>query len=211
VTRTGLTTVLGSDLDDAGLRAVRDIYEDAFPARQRMPFDEIVASARAGERLLLVAVDDGEPVAFGTVLPLSAANTGYVEYFAVRAGDRGAGRGSDLWRELLDRAARERGVDAVVLEVEDPADATDGDDAEERRRRVQFYERLGARILPVPGFRAINLDGSGTEPMHLMWSATRPGVEPPGDAAAVVRALYEEGYEMPPDSPVIADVIASMG
>ncbi len=212
MTGAGVSTVLATDLDARALRDVEDIYVEAFPIRQRMPFAEIVASATAGERLVLVLTDGARPLGFGTVLPLRGLRTGYVEYFAVRSGLRGRGLGSGLWRALLDEAERARDVAAVIFEVEDPADTADAEEAEERRRRIRFYERLGALRLPVRGFHAVNLDDTGTEPMYLMWAATGDGGVPPGDdLGRLVRAVYEEGYELPADSPVIADAIASIG
>jgi ribosomal protein S18 acetylase RimI-like enzyme len=205
------SVVLAADLDAGALRGVEEIYDASFPVRQRMPFADIVASAAAGERLVVVLTEDGRPIGFGTVLPLRGLRTGYVEYVAVRDGWRDRGLGSTLWRELLDRAYRERGLAAVVFEVEDPAEA-DGAEAEERRRRIRFYERLGAVRLPVRGFLAVNLDDTGTEPMHLMWASAVPGAEPPrDDVGRLVRAVYVDGYELPVDSPLIAAAVASIG
>lgn len=67
-----------------------------------------------------------------------------VTLLAVFAENRGGGRGSALLSLLR---AQYEGKRAIVLEVEDPKDATDAADLNTRERRIAFYERNGYRFL----------------------------------------------------------------
>ncbi|HSV66498.1 MAG TPA: GNAT family N-acetyltransferase [Mycobacteriales bacterium] len=194
-----------ADLGEQQLGAVRAIYDEAFPARQRVPFTELVDGARDGAEITVVGLDDGRPVAFSALSRLPSAGWTFLEYLAVDRTRRGHGLGSKLWVESLRRLAAGGEPDRVVLEVEDPAEEPAGSEEHSARtRRIAFYTRLGTHLLPVAGYLAPNVDGTGTEPMLLL-AAVPPGAPEPGPAElrTLVRALYSDSYRLDPGHPLV--------
>lgn len=202
-----LTMAWLKDLPDAGRDRVRAIYEEAFPARQREPFAELAAASTDGEPCALAGIQDGQPVGLASFSSLHSIGWRFLEYFAVDAGRRGAGLGRALWKAA---AAAVRGGDddprPVVFEVEDPAEPGIGAaERAARERRIRFWGHVGARPLPVEGYVVPNIDGSGVEPMLLMWVPPSPADADPDGAAllALVLALYRHGYGLDDDDPLV--------
>lgn len=119
--------------------ALLKIYEEAFPAIERDPFDEIFSPD--GRTHVRVAHLEGRLVGFAELFELPNANL-FLRYLAVAEQYRSGGVG----RALLDSIADEfAGATArIVFEVEDPPTAPDPRLAV---RRIRFYERWGAHEL----------------------------------------------------------------
>lgn len=194
------------DLPPDAQERVRAIYEEAFPARQRVAFVEILDAARSGVEIALVGLEDGRPIGHAFLSRLEPAGHLFVEYFAISSALRGGGRGGALWTALRDELARcEPGL-PIVLEVEDPGEpGIDAAEAEQRTRRVRFWEKAGARLLAVEDYVIPDVGGDGSEPMRLMWVAAAPGDDPPRDGRllGLILALYESGYELAPDDALV--------
>jgi hypothetical protein len=184
------------DLPAETCEGVRSIYEEAFPPRQRVPFEELVDDARSGDELALIGLEEGRPIGIAFLSRLDAVGHLFLEYYAVARDLRGGGRGQALWWAVHDELGREA-PRPVVLEVEDPAEPEiEPEEAAARKRRVRFWERVGAIDLQIDGYVIPDVAGDGTEPMRLMWMAARPGDSPPHDGGLLdlVLALYESGY-----------------
>ncbi|WP_035741214.1 GNAT family N-acetyltransferase [Parafrankia elaeagni] len=194
-----------SDLDPSQVSSVERIYLEAFPAGERMPFEEILRDAAEGVRVAYVALDEGTALGFASAYVLQSVQTFFLEYLAIDEMHRGGGFGGELWYHLRTDAQHRQDVTAIVLEVEDPDEPDiDPGTAVTRRRRICFYENRGARRLPITDFRVPLLQGDGEKPMLLMWApATRPDPPTGDELTDLVRALYEEGYDLPPDHPLV--------
>jgi GNAT superfamily N-acetyltransferase len=185
---------------------VREIYEEAFPLRQRVPFAELLQAAADGDEIALVALEDGRPAGLAFLSGLEAAGCLFLEYFAVARDLRGGGRGQALWRAVAAELAGPEGRPPVVLEVEDPAEPQIDDvEAAHRARRVRFWQRVGATTLAVDGYVVPNVGTTGTEPLCLMWIAARAGdPQPDGQRLLeLVLALYDTGYGLASDDPLV--------
>jgi GNAT superfamily N-acetyltransferase len=202
------------DLPPDAQARVRGIYEEAFPARQRDPFEQIVAAARSGDEIALVGLEAGQPVGLAFLSRLDAVGHLFVEYFAVARELRGGGRGGRLWQALREELARcEPGL-PIVLEVEDPGeDGIDAGEADQRARRVRFWERAGARLLAVEGYVIPDVGGDGIEPMRLMWVPGDGDGEVPRDERllALILALYEAGYGLGPEDALVRRAVERWG
>lgn len=187
-------------------RAVRAIYEEAFPPQQRAPFDELIAGARKGDRFFVVVTGTADPVGFAALSQLKSIECVFVEYFAVARHRRGRGIGAGLWEEMLRTLEERHEPLRLVLEVEDPDEpGIAAEKVEVRRRRIRFWERCGARLLADHGYTMPDL-GGGTEPLRLMWAdPTMPtAARPTGEELfQLIRALYVEGYGLPEDHPLV--------
>ncbi|GEM_PF-7238 len=207
-----------SALGDAQRERVHAIYLDAFPAQQRLPFDELVRTAGSGDRLFLVALDPAGPVGFATLSRLTTVASTLLEYLAVERTRRGTGVGTSLWRQLPPALAAWGAPLRLVLEVEDPDEpGIAPTEAEHRQRRMRFYAHHGVTVLPCAEYVMPTVDG-GAEPMRLMYldgttaQQRQPDGLPDGEALRqLVLALYTEGYDLPDDHPFVQRVRASSG
>jgi GNAT superfamily N-acetyltransferase len=203
------------DLEDWQRDAVRSIFEEAFPIWEREPFDDLVGRVAAGAATPVVMVDSGQPVALAVTSRLDFVEWSYLEYFAVASDHRGHGVGGHLWRAMVQDLAVRNRLSRVVLEVEDPAGVPEGSpQARQRERRIRFYERQGARLLPARNYVVPRLDGvAGSQPMLLLWAAVADDAEPPGPAELVslLPAVYAAGYGLRADHPFVLAAVRGSG
>jgi GNAT superfamily N-acetyltransferase len=167
-------------LGSAATAAVRRIYEQGFPSRLRAGFATLTRQRQAGE-MSLALVRDGQPRGFAVLRPLGETGWVFLRYFVVDERLRGQGLGGIMWHELA-ALLRADGYTLLVFDVEDPAEPGCGAvQARIRSRRIGFYQRHGAGLLPVHGYRTPH--GSGWAPMLLL---TRPatGRWPAGTASS---------------------------
>jgi GNAT superfamily N-acetyltransferase len=135
-----------AEVGETALEAAREIYEAGFPPAVRAPFRDLV-DARPDERMQLLLDGAGQVLGVALVRDLGETRWTFLRYFVVTARRRGQGIGSRLWSALC-RDLAARGRERLLFDVEDPDDAAaDPHEADERRRRVRFYRRLGADLV----------------------------------------------------------------
>lgn len=151
-----------------------------FRAEELVSRESLLAGLRSGQSRVLVARRPDGVLAGGAVgdlLPRSRVLL--LSYIAVLREGRGAGTGSALMRAAVDVWGAAWQPPLMVMEVEDPryfrADEFLGDPG----ARVRFYERLGARTLPVPFFQPA-LGGDGERVPHLLLMVFGGTAAPPG-------------------------------
>lgn len=167
---------------------LRRLYEAAFPPKERMQFSDLAARVDAGDLLLWLA-PDGTSFAVTRELPTPAADV-LLEYFAVLPDRRSAGIGTAALGWLVERIPA-----PIVLEVEDPAVSSDPDAG----RRITFYERFGARRVPLSeAYSMPNLETGDLLPMRLLdlIPMRRAAAWDAGAVRALVRAVWTESYDI---------------
>jgi len=188
-------------LDPAAMTALRRIYEEGFPPHQRADFAAVTAQRRADE-LALALVGTGQPSGFAMLRPLGSTGWIFLRYFVVDQARRGQGLGGLLWEQLTARL-KDAGFTLLVFDIDDPAEPG-GEPGETglRFRRLRFYQRHGASLLPVTGYRAPHVapETSGESPMLLMTAPLSggPGGPDPGQAGAIVAAVYRFRWQLEP-------------
>lgn len=196
-----------NELDIWQRDAARSIYMEAFPVRQREPFEDLIARETAGEATSVVAVCGREPVGLAVASSLGSVDWSYLEYYAVALNHHGHGIGGWLWRATCQKLLACGLPRRIVLEVEDPAGTPAGTpEWRERERRIRFYERQGMSYLPVSNYAIPRMDGiAGSDPMLLLWAVTTGVAELPNQAEirSVVSALYYMAYDLPADHPLV--------
>jgi GNAT superfamily N-acetyltransferase len=188
------------------IAAVRRIYEEGFPRHQRAAFAELTDRRQDGE-FALALVRGGEPGGFAMLRPLGDTGWVFLRYFVVDQHQRGRGLGGVLWNHLTARL-RADGFTLLVFDLDDPGEP--GHDAEEvsvRTRRIGFYQRHGATLLPVTGYRTPHIDPASSDdagpvwtPMLLMTATLADGQPASGGERAqdIVAAVYRYRWELEP-------------
>lgn len=193
--------VAASTLTSAELAQVERIYLAGFEPHLRAPLDDLLAD-------IALVLMDTEPLGLAVLRPLGDTGWVFLRYFTV--GEKGRGLGEQLWTQLR-TAMTGAGRTRIVYDVEDPAEH--GISAAEesiRRRRIAFYRRLGAVLLPVNGF--LPPQATAACPMLLMAadyvSNTPSALE---DLERITLAVYEHRYGMPATDPVVARTLRLTG
>ncbi|WP_436531984.1 GNAT family N-acetyltransferase [Actinoplanes sp. HUAS TT8] len=177
------------ELDETALAAAEEIYTEAFPDGLRAPFPSLLDDDT------VVLTVNGRPAGLAVSRPLGPTGWVFLRYFAVA--DRGRGTGSALWRLACARWAA-AGFSKVLLDVEDPAEPDiTHDEHLQRKRRIVFYQRLGARLLPVRDF-APEQPGGDQHGLRLFVADTQP--DPVRD---LVLAVYKYRYGLDEHDPVV--------
>jgi len=151
-----------TSLHDPYLLPWLDLYESAFPPEERVPVSSLLRALLASEQgtprpRKLWALLDAQDVFLG----LAQANWNenyhlvYLGYFAVSPHSHGQGLGSAFFRLLLPHLQGAVGggsPDFLLFDVERPDRLDDPVKSQIARRRIGFYERLGAAVLPGASF-----------------------------------------------------------
>ena len=182
-------------LSPAAMTGLRRIYEEGFPPHERSEFASIT-TARQEDELALAMVGGGQPYGFAMLRPLGGTGWIYLRYLVVDGARRSQGLGGQLWEQLTARF-RDAGYTLLVFDVEDPDEpGCEPDQVEFRRRRIRFYQRNGASLLPVTGYRSPEIvpGTTGWFPMLLM---TAPLARPAGAGTRPGRCHRGGGLPIP--------------
>lgn len=113
------------------IEMIEEIYNEAFPKRERKPFSVILGHNESGAGSILKITLDGALVGF--FFTYFYCDFTMVDYFAVHKGHRNSGVGEIAIALLREEYAGKR----IFLEIEDP------DGSEMAKRRLGFYKRCG--------------------------------------------------------------------
>jgi GNAT superfamily N-acetyltransferase len=132
-------------------RFYHDVLEPAFPPEELEDIDVVRETHHNPDARVpgLVAMSGGNPVggALGEYYPRGAIML--LAYLAVRRDLRGTGVGTALLAGALPAWRQSVPARATVAEVEDPRFHQPGPHGDPVAR-LRFYERAGAKLLPVP-------------------------------------------------------------
>ena len=195
------------DLDTAAVGAVRRIYEEGFPDHLRADFTSLTDHREDGESALAL-VRGRQPCGFTMLRRLGVTGWTFLRYFVVDQRLRGQGLGGIMWDQLIAWLQAD-GCTLLVFDVEDPGEPGCGPaQAQVRSRRVRFYQRHGAVVLPLRGYRTPHASAGddGWTPMLLMAAPVAVGGPAPGagEARAIVSAVYQHRWRLDPGHPQIA-------
>jgi hypothetical protein len=207
-----LRVISSADLTLDQRDQVVGMYAQAFPPELRVPFAELAAPGPAG--LMHVAVDRSEPVGFAASMLLGHTGWIFLRYYGISGARRRQGLGRRFWPLLLTALESAGWPARVVFEVEDPRQAAaDATEKGVRDARIAFWERCGARLLPVDAYVMPDLVGlAAPEPMLLMaYDAGSGGQLPHGQVAGLVAALYRCRYGLDRDDPMVVTALGSIG
>lgn len=157
-----------TDINDDLLLPWLDLYETAFPPEEKILVSRFFRFLNPDfkedgvESRLVAALDErGEFVGLMFYRIRSETGAFSLWYLATLPALRGNGIGAECYREVV-RRAQESGSAFVIFEVEVPEDSPD---AKIARRRIEFYRRLGAKLLR--GIRLVQKMGDYTRAVQM--------------------------------------------
>ncbi len=115
---------------------VMNLYDTAFPADEKKPWQMILDKRREGfTEIYAIVSDDGEFL--GEMIAVKSENIVLLDYFAISPDHRGNGIGSEALKLLFDKYSGSR----VVIEIE--SCYVPCGNSEQRKKRKDFYLRAG--------------------------------------------------------------------
>lgn len=175
-----------SDIDGNDPVEVAEFYRRVlaphFPLDELEPLESFAAEMKAGGTTALAARTPDAVMVGGAVGDwFPGTRVMLLSYLAVAPAGRGAGTGGLLMKALTEAWSGQFSPRLLVMEVEDPryhhGDVNFGDP----EARVRFYERAGARVLPVPYFQpALGSRPGARRVPHLMLMVFGGTEAPPG-------------------------------
>lgn len=130
---------LQNAVSEIQLQKIHALYEEAFPASEKKPFEFILHKRETGNFEILEIVDDTGTFC-GLAIMMLYKNLVLLDYFAISADCRGNGVGSAALKALQERYADRK----FMLEIESTVGTVDSE-KEFRLRRKAFYLRNGLR------------------------------------------------------------------
>ncbi len=201
-----------NQLEPRFLEELGNIYVESFPPSERIDFTTLVEGISDGKRWLFAAKTDDILTGFAITNSLLSADCHLLEYMAVKKEFRNQAIGSLLLRTVADVLHSQANVAGLIIEVE-ADNVVDPHERDLRRRRIQFYERNGARLVEcAPRYYTPNLVADGILEMKLMWLPLREkeiqlsGVR----LRACVRAIFIESYGRLQDDPLLETNLRSL-
>jgi GNAT superfamily N-acetyltransferase len=199
VSEAPLELVPVADLDDELLRrCYEQLLQPAFPASELVSLGELRDARSSGSTDGLVLLREGEPAGVVLTEDYLDGRVLLLCYLVVAEDLRSSGSG----RRLLEEALRTRRPGALVLaEVDDPRCVPAGPHGDPVRRLL-FYERFGARLLPLPYVQPSLRPGSPRVDGLLLITLLAGGDAVDGQ---LVAAFLDEYYEACEGAGVVAD------
>ena len=142
------------------LESFRELYEGSFPPLEKKPFDFMRERAEAGLMSFWAMEEGGEFI--GLVITMEAGGRALLDYFAIHPKFQSNGYGGRAIHALLKVFEGKKFI--FEIEVQDQ----NAPNAEERRRRKEFYLRNGLKETGVfvnlyhTDYELITPDGSVT-------------------------------------------------
>lgn len=153
-----------------------------FPKNEHPPKMILKKQLRSGSLSGFVCQRDGQDLGYA-FLTRWIQGFSLVFLYAVFPSCRGQGEGTRFMEELISAG---KGQEGLILEVERPEDAKTQQEAETRRRRIAFYERLGYRLVLEIEYVIYGV------PMYLMVRPLKGQSFPPKQLEKAIISLYDD-------------------
>lgn len=121
--------------EDAHLSRVRQLYQEAFPKVERVPFERLFTLKEKAAVDFIGYYHEAELLGF--TYTFHYQDLSWLFYFAVVPSLRGKGIGTSILQQLEEREAGKR----LMIDIEDPDQPSENE--VQRRKRYDFYLRMG--------------------------------------------------------------------
>ncbi|QNA84851.1 GNAT family N-acetyltransferase [Sphingomonas sp. So64.6b] len=182
-----------------------EIFCDALPASERKTREQIAALATRPDYRILIGEIDDQVMSFAVLFLSDRQPMALLEYLGTSVAARGRGLGAEMFRAVLDRI----GSHSLVIEVD--SDRQDSSDLEMRRRRKQFYVRLGARQVTGVEYRMPRIGADSPPELDLMiWPGEGRTQVMRGEVTAWIEDIYRGAYDRAVPDDELAKMIDAM-
>lgn len=149
--------------DVGHLNLIYSYYKKDFPSKERKDYFFLKSSIEHGlyKLLLLKHPHINDILGYSLIYDLTNLNALWLDYIAINANFRGMGYGSYFFQQILKEFNSQ--TSGMFMEVEIPNRA-DELNFLKQKRRIQFYEKLGAKRL---NMKYLFPSSEGDFPMYL--------------------------------------------
>lgn len=194
-------------IDSREFKEAMEIYTEAFPANERHSIPVISQRVRDGLSKLYVGSSTGEITFLALLWPLKGTEFILLDYIATKATQRGKHIASDFLIALQEKLRDTKHY--LILEVEKPKL---GDKQEEKKKRITFYRRLGAKELEGVRYLLPPLDGTVPTEMILMIFPEHKSEEIEGSVIRkVIVQIYRELYAREENDALLGTFVHDIG
>jgi hypothetical protein len=183
------------------------IYSESIEPREQKPRAVIAKMVTRPDYKIILQIEKGLAVGFSILFEPAGENFCLLEYMAVESSHRNSGFGGKLFRRTMENCVSSGGIPLpALLEVDSDREISAGQ--EMRKRRLQFYRRLGCmRIDSLPYI--LPLAGKGPVPEMFLF------VYAPGNFSTIRKpqlehwlgVIYETVYNCAPNDSRISTML----
>lgn len=187
----------------------KNLYESSFPQDERMTADDIRQHLSKGTMTLHKTLNkNGELLCFSLVFPVS--DFVLLSYIATDPTKRSGGFGSKHMRRLVEiLKAQYPNHLGMFLEIESTKEqGLDPATQKARLRRLDFYQRLGAKRLCKNYLWPSMVPGASPRAGELLWVEFGGKVIDDSVLPRVILEIYERAYLLQASDPIIQKVLA---
>ncbi|MGB3238354.1 MAG: GNAT family N-acetyltransferase [Geitlerinemataceae cyanobacterium] len=195
------------EIESSDFQAAIEIYEKAFPDRERVTISSLVDRIRSNTYQVFVKKEDNRVIFMAVLCKPILEEFVLLGYLATHPDFRNRGLGTLFVNDTLEKL-RSRSQ-YLLLEVEDPQI---GFDTELKQRRVNFYRRLGAKQLKNVRYILPPLSGGESTEMILMLAPQYPANRILGERVKqLITQLYLTFYDRQIDDPLLRSIWQTIG
>jgi GNAT superfamily N-acetyltransferase len=196
------------DVNDRDFKEAMRIYTESFPPNERQPINIIGKRLNQNLYKIFVGLLGKRAVFMALLYPLKNTDFILFDYMATDKNFRNKGIGSKFLKYLLGVLKKYTPDKYLILEVEDPKY---GNNKEQRKRRVNFYKRLGAKEMKNVSYILPPLSGNIPTEMILMVFPEYKEQKVDGDMVKkLITKIYKELYNRDEDDSLLNSFIHEM-
>lgn len=180
-------------IKEGELSDVNRLYDsiiEEFPEGERKSIDVFIRLFKTGDYKLLLAFNEaGFEVGYAFIFTIRELNQLWLDFIVIHPEYQGKGYGSEFFSKMSNFFTD---YDGILFEVEIPEGSN-----ENQKRRIQFYERMGAVRLDLKYYLPNEFEGLE---MYLYYKALNKDILPePEVVIKVIESAYEFIHSDVPD------------
>lgn len=185
-----------SEIKDVNHRNFKEaimIYTKSFPPNERHSIDIIEKRVKENLYQMFIGRLKDKVVLMALLYPLKNTDFVLFDYIAVEKNYRSKGIGTKFIKYFLNILRKKNVKKYLIVEVENPKY---GNNKEQRKRRIEFYKRLGAKEMKNVRYMLPPLSGnSPTEMILMILPEYNDGVMQGRLVKTIVIQIYKELYD----------------
>ncbi len=189
----------------------KNLYESAFPQDERMAVEEIRQFLSKGSMLLHRTTNrSNELLCFSLTFPVTDSDFTLLSYIATDPTKRSGGFGSKHMRRLIEILKGQYPNQlGLFLEIESTRESgLDEATQKARKRRLEFYQRLGAKRLSKSYLWPSMTAGAAPRQAELLWIEFGTRTIDDAVIARVISEIYAKAYNLAATDPIVQKVLS---